>query len=74
MRKWKHGDSFIPLGMKGRKKLSDYFSDNKYSLFDKQEQWLLLSGNDIVWLVGKQIDDRYKINSDTATILQIGVM
>mgnify|MGYP003623355195 CR=1 FL=1 len=73
LRKWKHGDSFIPLGMKGRKKLSDYFSDNKYSLFDKQEQWLLLSGNDIVWLVGKQIDDRYKINSDTATILQIGV-
>lgn len=61
LRRWKEGDWFVPFGMKGRKKLSDYFSDMKYSLFEKERTWLLCSGDDIVWIVGERIDDRYCI-------------
>ena len=65
LRKWKNGDKFIPFGMRNFKKLSDFFIDEKYSILDKQSQWLLCSGDDIVWLVGKRIDDRYKIENQT---------
>ena len=68
LRKWKQGDKFIPLGMKKFKKLSDFFIDNKFSILDKQEQWLLCSGNDIVWVVGYRIDERYKIETDTKKV------
>jgi tRNA(Ile)-lysidine synthase len=71
IRKWKRGDSFFPLGMKQRKKLSDFFIDLKYSKIDKEDQWLLCSGDDIVWVIGKRIDDRYKIRSSTVKILKI---
>lgn len=73
LRKWQHGDSFIPFGMKGRKKLSDYFSDNKFSVFDKQNQWLLTSGNEIVWIVGHRTDNRFKVDENTCQILQVHV-
>ena len=65
LRKWKNGDKFIPFGMRNFKKLSDFFIDEKYSILDKQSQWLLCSGDDIVWIVGKRIDDRYKIETQT---------
>ena len=68
LRKWKQGDKFMPLGMKKFKKLSDFFIDNKFSILDKQEQWLLCSGNDIVWVVGYRIDERYKIETDTKKV------
>jgi tRNA(Ile)-lysidine synthase len=68
LRKWKQGDKFRPLGMKKFKKLSDFFIDNKFSILDKQEQWLLCSGNDIVWVVGYRIDERYKIETDTKKV------
>ena len=71
LRKWQVGDNFIPFGMKGRKKLSDYFSDNKYSLFDKEKQWLLISDNDIIWVVGKRIDNRFRVDDNTKTVYQI---
>ncbi len=65
LRKWKKGDKFIPLGMNNFKKVSDFFVDEKYSLNDKKEQWILCSEEDIIWIVGKRIDDRYKIASNT---------
>jgi len=68
LRKWKQGDKFMPLGMKKFKKLSDFFIDNKFSILDKQEQWLLCSGNDIVWVVGCRIDERYKLETDTKKV------
>lgn len=71
IRKWKHGDKFIPFGMKGHKKVSDYFTDRKFSLVDKNNAWLLCSGDDIVWIVDERIDDRFKITNKTIDILKI---
>lgn len=68
-RKWKHGDFFFPLGLGGRKKISDYFVDSKYSLADKERQWIMLSGSEICWIVGRIIDDRYKIRENTKLVL-----
>ncbi len=68
LRKWKHGDRFQPLGMSNFKKLSDFFIDERYSILDKQKQWILCSGDDIVWIVGSRIDDRFKINSHTKKV------
>ena len=60
IRNWKEGDWFIPSGMKGKKKLSDYFIDNKFSLIEKKRCFVLCSNNEIVWIVGHRIDERYK--------------
>ena len=68
LRKWKEGDKFMPLGMKKFKKLSDFFIDSKFSIIDKQEQWLLCSGLDIVWVLGCRIDERYKLESNTKKV------
>ncbi len=71
LRKWQTGDWFIPFGMKGRKKLSDFFSDQKFNLKQKEETWILLSGENVVWIVGQRADNRYKIDKNTRRILQI---
>ena len=60
IRKWKNGDFFYPIGMTGKKKVSKFFKDQKMSIFDKKNQWLLTSNNDdIIWIVGKRVDKRY---------------
>lgn len=71
LRKWQQGDSFVPLGMKNRKKLSDFFIDEKFSIPEKNKTWVLCSGDDIVWIVGHRIDDRYKITESTHRVFQI---
>ncbi|MBN2522303.1 MAG: tRNA lysidine(34) synthetase TilS [Bacteroidales bacterium] len=73
LRKWEKGDYFYPLGMKHKKKVSDYFTDKKINRLDKEKTWILVSENNIVWLVGHQIDDRFKITSGTTNILLINL-
>ena len=71
LRRWKEGDWFIPLGMSGRKKLSDYLIDKKVSVAQKRRQFVLLSGDDIVWVVGRRLDDRFCITRSTENVLKI---
>ncbi len=71
IRKWQEGDYFYPSGMNGKKKLSKYFKDEKYSLLDKENQWLLCSENQIVWIIGKRADDRFKSKETTQISIKI---
>lgn len=73
IRRWHQGDWFIPFGMKGKKKVSDYFTDRKYNLFEKEEAWLLCSGNNIIWIIGERSDERYKIDQNTEEVIKIQV-
>ncbi|MBI4549036.1 MAG: tRNA lysidine(34) synthetase TilS [Ignavibacteriae bacterium] len=74
LRSWNEGDWFIPLGMHDKKKLSDFFIDQKVPLFDKHLIPLLVSDENIVWVCGKRLDDRYKITPKTKTILKLEFM
>ncbi len=69
--KWQTGDKFRPLGMKGFKKVSDFFIAEKATLFNKQNQWIVRCKQRIVWLVGKRVDDRFKITTSTKKICVI---
>ena len=71
IRKWQKGDYFYPIGLQGKKKLSKYFKDEKMSLSEKENTWLLCSNNDIVWVIGKRLDDRFKVSKYTSAILKI---
>lgn len=65
IRKWKNGDKFIPLGMKNYKKISDFFIDIKLDVFKKEKTFLLCSGDEIIWVVGHRIDERFRITAKT---------
>jgi tRNA(Ile)-lysidine synthase len=71
IRRWRHGDFFFPLGMKRKKKLSDFFIDQKLSLNEKENTWLLCSGNDIAWIINRRIDHRFRVTVATSEILRI---
>jgi len=71
IRNWKKGDSFQPLGMKGRKKLSDFWIDRKVPQSKRKNIPLVLKDEQIVWIAGQQIDDQFKITSNTRKILKI---
>ena len=71
LRSWSEGDWFVPLGMKDKKKLSDFFVDQKIPLFEKHLTPILVSDGDIVWVCGKRLDDRFKITKTTAKILKL---
>lgn len=70
IRHWRQGDRFRPFGMKGSRKLSDYFSDCKYSLIDKSQALLLCSGATILWILGERVADGYRITAETKRIIE----
>ena len=69
-RYWQPGDSFYPLGMENRKKLSDFLIDRKIPLADKNGISVLESGGEIIWVVGHRIDNRYKITPETKSVIR----
>ncbi len=71
LRRWREGDYMTPLGMHGRKRISDILIDMKVAMPAKSRQFVLLSGDDIVWLVGRRIDERYKITNSTENVVRI---
>ena len=71
VRKWQKGDYFYPLGMNGKKKLSKYFKDEKISILDKEKIWLLCSEDQVAWVIGKRLDNRFRITDKTKNTLKI---
>ena len=71
LRRWREGDTFIPFGMAGRKKVGDYLTDCKVPIVERKRQFVLVSGEDIVWIVGRRTDDRFRIGNSTENILKI---
>ena len=73
IRKVQNGDWFVPFGMKGRKLLSDFLTDQKLSRFQKERQWVLCHGNDIVWVIGLRSDNRFRVTPQTKRIIQLRI-
>ena len=71
VRKWKIGDFFYPKGMKGKKKISKYFKDEKFDINQKENQWLLCSGDNILWVIGKRADRRFLAKKQSSNIINI---
>lgn len=74
LRNWEKGDYFYPFGMNGKKKLSKFFKDEKIDVISKEKQWLLCSGEAIVWVVGRRMDERFKVEDATRQILKISLL
>jgi len=72
VRKWQNGDIFYPLGMKNKKKVSDFFIDNKINRFDKDNIWIFTDAeNRIFWIAGLRIDNRFKVTDKTKNVIII---
>ncbi len=73
VRSWQKGDSFIPLGMKGKKKLSDFFGEKKLSSEEKKMIPIVESNREILWVAGKRLDERYKLTDSTTDVYQLSI-
>jgi tRNA(Ile)-lysidine synthase len=74
LRRWQHGDFFFPFGMRGKKKISDYFNDQKISIPEKENTWLLCSGNEIIWIVNHRTDNLHTITKTTKEVVQFELL
>ena len=68
-RRYQAGDTFIPFGMKGKKKVSDYLTDRKFSISQKERQWVLCCNEQIAWLIGERTDNRFRIDENTRRVV-----
>lgn len=74
VRHWEVGDVFQPLGMTGRQKVQDFFSNIKLSRFEKEKAWILENGDgQIIGILGYRLDERFKIMEKTARFMQIKI-
>jgi tRNA(Ile)-lysidine synthase len=71
LRRWQEGDSFTPFGMTGSKKVSDFLIDAKVSMAEKSRQFVLISQDEIAWLVGRRISDRFRLTNKSERVLRI---
>ena len=69
VRRCRQGDTFVPFGMTGQKKVSDYLTDRKFSLSRKEQQWVLCSDSHIIWLIGERTDNRFRIDDQTQKVI-----
>jgi len=71
LRRWNDGDKFKPLGMQGKKLVSSFLTHEKVKSYEKKDQWVLLSDDEILWVVGHRISDDFKISKKTKKFLKI---
>lgn len=74
IRPWLAGDRFKPFGMQGNKLVSDYLTDEKVNLFDKEKVLVLLSGKEIVWIVGYRSSEDFKVEKNTEMIYRLQLL
>ncbi len=74
LRKPQLGETFVPIGMRGRKKISKFFKDEKFSMFQKETAWVLVNADEqVVWVVGHRADDRFKVTENTNKVYKISL-
>ena len=71
IRKWGNGDKMKPIGMKGTKKISDILIDKKISILEKENIYVVISNNDIIWLIGHCISEKYKVENEKNLVLRL---
>ena len=71
LRNWQLGDKFQPFGMKGKKKISDFLIDQKVPIHEKEKVLVLLSGNEICWVVGWRTDERFKVEKESEEVFKV---
>ena len=74
LRKWEKGDRFVPFGMNGSQKLSDYFNNHKFTKPDKENVWILCSEQKIIWVVGHRADNRFRVTTETKRVSTIKLL
>jgi tRNA(Ile)-lysidine synthase len=73
IRRWKEGDTFFPFGMKQQKKISDFFINNKLSLVEKEHSWILESNNEVIWIIGQRLDNRFRVTKETTEVTEFKI-